>query len=231
MTNSHGGLQNLDGFVHSVNDAGSPVKGFSKRTIDTQQFKKWFGDWQNDPAKASKVVNADGTPKVVYHGTNAEVVVGITDKGESVFYDVVDIQSAIFTLEKQDPSTNVTTNESPDVVHEGSLANSIRNSSRNVNSVSDQTETENFKKWFGDWQKNPTKASKVVNEDGTPKVVYHGTNAELKAEYLKQVVQIQKKHHLPESAAFLPVTAPIRGRTGPAYRGPHGRRRRARGGR
>lgn len=58
-------------------------------------------------------------------------------------------------------------------------------------------------------------------------------NEELKAEgeYLKQVVQIQKKHHLPESAAFLPVTAPIRGRTGPAYRGPHGRRRRARAGR
>ena len=125
MTNSHGGIQNLDGFVHSVNDAGSPVKGFSKRTIDTQQFKRWFGDWQNDPAKASK----------------------------------------------------------------------------------------------------------VVNEDGTPKVVYHGTNAELKAQYMKQVVQIQKKHHLPESAAFPPVTAPIRRRTGPAYRGPHGRRRRARGGR
>lgn len=167
------------------------------------------------------------------HKYNAEVVVGITDKGESVFYDVVDIQPAIFTLEKQEPSTNVTTNESPDVVHEGSLADNIHNSSKNVNSVSDQTETENFKKWFGDWEKNPTKASKVVNADGTPKVVYHGTNAELKggAEYLKQVVQVQKKHHLPESAAFLPVTAPIRRRTGPAYRGPHGRRRRARAGR
>lgn len=30
----------------------------------SQQFKWWFGDWQNDPAKASKVVNEDGTPKV-----------------------------------------------------------------------------------------------------------------------------------------------------------------------
>lgn len=35
----------------------------------SQQFKRWFGDWQNDPAKASKVVNEDGTPKVVYHQT------------------------------------------------------------------------------------------------------------------------------------------------------------------
>lgn len=41
----------------------------------SQQFKRWFGDWQNDPANASKVVNADGTPKVVYHGTNAEFTV------------------------------------------------------------------------------------------------------------------------------------------------------------
>ena len=41
----------------------------------SQQFKRWFGDWQNDPAHASKVVNADGTPKVVYHGTNAEFTV------------------------------------------------------------------------------------------------------------------------------------------------------------
>ena len=108
----------------------------------------------------------------------------------------------------------------------------IRKSSRSVqNAAESQTETENFKKWFGDWQNDPAKASKVVNADGTPKVVYHGTNAELKAEYLKQVVQIQKKHHLPESAAVLPVTAPIHRRTGPAYRGPHGRRRRARAGR
>lgn len=58
-----------------------------------------------------------------------------------------------------------------------------RKSSRNVQkSAENQTETENFKKWFGDWQNDPPKASKVVNEDGTPKVVYHGTNAELKTE-------------------------------------------------
>ena len=83
---------------------------------------------------------------------------------------MVDIHPTSFTIEKQKPSTNVTTNESPDAVHEGSLVDSIRKSGRNVNSLSEQTETENFKKWFGDWQNDPAKASKVVNEDGTPKV-------------------------------------------------------------
>ena len=38
----------------------------------SQQFKRFFGDWQNDPKNASKVVNADGTPRIVYHGTSAE---------------------------------------------------------------------------------------------------------------------------------------------------------------
>lgn len=33
------------------------------------QFIRWFGDWQNHPKKASKIVNADGTPKVMYHGS------------------------------------------------------------------------------------------------------------------------------------------------------------------
>lgn len=56
MTNSHGGLHNLDGFIHSVNDTGSPVKEFLKTTIDTMQFKHWFEDWQNDQQNASKVV-------------------------------------------------------------------------------------------------------------------------------------------------------------------------------
>ena len=35
------------------------------------QFTNWFGDWQNKPEKASKVVNDDGTPMVVYHGSKS----------------------------------------------------------------------------------------------------------------------------------------------------------------
>ena len=38
-----------------------------------------------------------------------------------------------------------------------------------------QTHTENFKRWFGDWENDPENASKVVDENGRPKVVLHGT--------------------------------------------------------
>ena len=47
------------------------VRSSMKNAVtESQQFKRWFGDWQNNPAKASKVVNEDGTPKVMYHGTS-----------------------------------------------------------------------------------------------------------------------------------------------------------------
>ena len=50
----------------------SPVEEKISNVTESQQFKRWFGDWKNHPENASKVVNADGTPKVVYHGTNME---------------------------------------------------------------------------------------------------------------------------------------------------------------
>ena len=37
--------------------------------VRTKAFKDWFGDWENDPANASKVVDENGEPLVVYHGT------------------------------------------------------------------------------------------------------------------------------------------------------------------
>jgi len=37
--------------------------------VRTPAFKRWFGDWENDPANASKVVDENGEPLVVYHGT------------------------------------------------------------------------------------------------------------------------------------------------------------------
>ncbi|MFW2013744.1 PLxRFG domain-containing protein [Acinetobacter bereziniae] len=40
--------------------------------VRTPEFKKWFGDWENDAQNSSQVLDENGEPKVVYHGTNAE---------------------------------------------------------------------------------------------------------------------------------------------------------------
>jgi len=57
-------------------------------TVRTPAFKKWFGDWENDPKNASKVVDKNGEPLVVYHGSvskNLEVF----NKGEKKNYNTV----------------------------------------------------------------------------------------------------------------------------------------------
>lgn len=40
--------------------------------VRTPEFKKWFGDWENDAKNASQVLDENGEPKVVYHGTATE---------------------------------------------------------------------------------------------------------------------------------------------------------------
>lgn len=44
----------------------------SEDATRSQQFKDWFGNWENNPESASKVVNENGTPRVVYHGTKSD---------------------------------------------------------------------------------------------------------------------------------------------------------------
>lgn len=40
--------------------------------VRTKAFKDWFGDWENNPSEASKVVDENGEPLVVYHNTPFE---------------------------------------------------------------------------------------------------------------------------------------------------------------
>lgn len=58
-----------DGIVRKFD---SKVNMSVQNLTQSQQFKRWFGDWQNHPDNASKVVNADGTPKIMYHGTSEQ---------------------------------------------------------------------------------------------------------------------------------------------------------------
>ena len=52
------------GVVHTIHDEWSPVKGEFKKQTETLQFKEWFGK--------SKVVDEEGKPLVVYHGSTAD---------------------------------------------------------------------------------------------------------------------------------------------------------------
>jgi hypothetical protein len=43
--------------------------------VRTPEFISWFGDWENDPSNASKVVDENGEPLVVYHGTSEKFTI------------------------------------------------------------------------------------------------------------------------------------------------------------
>jgi hypothetical protein len=42
------------------------------KLVRKPEFKAWFGDWENDPETASKVVDENGEPLVVYHGSDMD---------------------------------------------------------------------------------------------------------------------------------------------------------------
>lgn len=84
---------------------------------------------------------------------SAEVVVGFTVNGDAVFYDVVDLTPVEIELKKEEPHSAVTAEKPLNAITGDSSMSSIRKSARNVNSIfENQTETDSFKKWFGDWQ-------------------------------------------------------------------------------
>lgn len=65
-------LFRTDGYIHSIRDSDSSVKPKFENVTKSQQFKRWFGDWEKKPNTASKIVNEDGTPRIIYHQTAAE---------------------------------------------------------------------------------------------------------------------------------------------------------------
>lgn len=59
--------------------------------VRTPAFRAWFGDWEGDPANASKVVDENGEPLVVYHATdNAFTVFDRSRLGENTDYNAYD---------------------------------------------------------------------------------------------------------------------------------------------
>ena len=122
--------------------------------------------------------------KVGANGYEADIIVGTTTKGAAILYDMVNITPKKIA---EAPNTTLSAQNAEDRRQGTSARESISKTGETVKgkfsasaeqAKNDQTEMVAFKDWFGDWQNDPESASKVVNADGTPKVVYHGTNAE-----------------------------------------------------
>ena len=58
-----------NGTIGTINGKKSNLPDELWAVVRTDAFKDWFGDWQNDPDNASKVLDENGEPLVVYHGS------------------------------------------------------------------------------------------------------------------------------------------------------------------
>lgn len=80
-------------------------------TVRTPAFKKWFGDWENDPKNASKVVDENGEPQVVWRGrdkTKGDVgdIIDIGKTNEGAFFADNKEAADLFMSEFQDINKN-----------------------------------------------------------------------------------------------------------------------------
>ena len=64
--------------------------------VRTKNFKEWFGDWENDPENASKIVDENGEPLMVFHYTWEDFTIFGEGKeiGASTFYNASDANYA-----------------------------------------------------------------------------------------------------------------------------------------
>ena len=60
--------RNAEGKLLAPNGEVSNLTEKQYAQVRTKAFKDWFGDWENNPKEASKVVDENGEPLVVYHG-------------------------------------------------------------------------------------------------------------------------------------------------------------------
>ena len=129
---------------------------------------------------------------------SAKVIVGFTSGKEMVLYDIVDFTPTKFELKNENAFTEQplkvqlsrqhASSDTRVTQSEPSVNSSISEKAQNdakkfslkdtTNESDSQAKSEAFKEWFGDWENEPESASKVVNEDGTPRIIYHQTAAE-----------------------------------------------------
>ena len=59
-------------FMKAPNGKKSNLSERQWLQVRTKAFKNWFGDWENDPKNASKIIDENGEPMVMAHASSAE---------------------------------------------------------------------------------------------------------------------------------------------------------------
>lgn len=170
---------NLDTIKRAVNLLEAPILIMQSRTVDDSIVL--FGDVYTSggkPVMLSLLLNPKNKSGEIL---DYAVITSAYGRRTNNLQNLLDSSQIYFVNEdknRTDGWLQALGLQLPSAVTKLGSIGKIADLNGNVNSLSDQTETDSFKKWFGDWQNDPAHASKVVNADGTPKVVYHQTDAD-----------------------------------------------------
>lgn len=168
-----------------LDDKQSPVMAKAKKLAVIEELKDWLGDfwawlkdtmtgWTREEASEvsledfikmplsdlAKGVNLSNTQETAKElSLFDDIDLGDNLDGPVRFSVAEDEANSIVERAKADGTFMKAPNGKPSNLNERQWA---------------QVRTSSFKNWFGDWEKEPSSSSKVIDENGEPLVVYHG---------------------------------------------------------
>lgn len=147
-------------------------KEFFEEVFDIRYGKETFNDWVN--RKKSEFQNAWKSRQVKkgMYPAVLNVQNPIVEKNQNTYYEE---QRGLFTKAKQNKNDAIISNEANNEFESDVIV--VFNPKENVHLLGTKQDVEDFKNWKS-LNKAKTSVSKVVDENGEPLVVYHGSSSE-----------------------------------------------------
>ena len=141
-------------------------KEFFEEVFDIRYGKETFNDWINRKRDEFKSLWNNRSVKNGIIPAVLNVRNPIVEEGQNTYYEE---QRGLFTQAKQNGNDAILSNKSKNEF--GSDVAIVFNPNENVHFLGTKSDIENFKKW-----KSNNQVSKVVDENGEPLIVYHGSD-------------------------------------------------------
>lgn len=147
-------------------------KEFFEEVFDIRYGKETFNDWVNRKKSEFQDVWKSRQVKKGMYPAVLNVQNPIVEKNQNTYYEE---QRGLFTKAKKDKNDAIVSDEANNEF--GSDVVVIFNPKENVHFLGTKQDVEDFKNWKNS-NKDKTNVSKVVDENGEPLVVYHGSSSE-----------------------------------------------------
>lgn len=147
-------------------------KEFFEEVFDIRYGKETFNDWVNRKKSEFQDVWESRQVKKGMYPAVLNVQNPIVEKNQNTYYEE---QRGLFTKAKKDKNDAIVSDEANNEF--GSDVVVIFNPKENVHFLGTKQDIENFKNWKSS-NKDKANVSKVVDKNGEPLVVYHGSSSE-----------------------------------------------------